>query len=78
MRTKKSRKMQLNMEALRIIRKHLDWGTMWQRKLFIELTDARGIFGSPMKIATMKLNAVNFKLYEKNKQEAIAEHREGK
>ena len=45
---------QLNVEALRHVRKHLDWGIPWQRKLFMDLADAAGIIGNTMKRPTMK------------------------
>ena len=72
---KASKYLTLNVEAIRNVKKQLDWGTMWQRKFFIELPNEAAIIGNPMKVAMLKLNSEKLnQLVEKKRHDTMLEH----
>ena len=61
---------------MRKIRKHIDWGEIWQRKLFIDLMHTEDIIVDVRKVAKLRINAGKFrKSHESDKTKAIIDEK---
>ena len=77
--TKRDRHVQLNLEALKAIRRDLVWKDTWQKKLHGQICDVKKDAQNTYKPKWMKLNSDKFmKLYEQFRGKAIIEDNEAK